>query len=61
MGRLLAWYKEGVDLGAKLPLLSTYLGHTGIAGTQVYLHATAQLLGSVSRRFHTFFAGTHEN
>jgi hypothetical protein len=26
-----------------------------------YLHATAQLLGSVSRRFHTFFAGTHEN
>jgi site-specific recombinase XerD len=61
VGRLLAWYKEGVDLGAKLPLLSTYLGHTGITGTQVYLHATAQLLGSVSRRFHTFFAGPHEN
>ena len=61
VGRLLAWYKEGVDLGAKLPLLSTYLGHTGIGGTQVYLHATAQLLGSVSRRFHIIFAGSHEN
>jgi integrase/recombinase XerD len=60
VGRLLSWYKEGVDLGAKLPLLSTYLGHTGITGTQVYLHATAQLLGRVSKRFHTFFTGTYD-
>lgn len=54
--RLLAWYRQGVDLGAKLPLLSTYLGHTTVTGTQVYLHATAQLLQSAGQRFHTYFA-----
>jgi integrase len=56
VNRLLAWYRHGDNLAAKLPLLATYLGHTNVTGTQVYLHATAQLLESVGRRFHTHFA-----
>jgi integrase len=54
--RLLAWYRQGVNLGSKLPLLSTYLGHTTVTGTEVYLHATAQLLEDAGRRFHARFA-----
>jgi integrase len=53
--RLLSWYREGCNLGAKLPLLSTYLGHSTVTGTQVYLHATAQLLQSAGERFHENF------
>ena len=56
VNRLLAWYRQGVNLGAKLPLLSTYLGHCTITGTQVYLQATAELLESAGRRFHDHFA-----
>jgi len=56
INRLLAWYRQGVNLGAKLPLLSTYLGHCTVTGTQVYLQATAELLESAGRRFHDHFA-----
>ena len=56
VNRLLAWYRHGDNLSAKLPLLSTYLGHSTVTGTEVYLHATAQLLESVGRRFHSHFA-----
>ena len=56
VNRLLAWYREGTNLAAKLPLLSTYLGHSTITGTEVYLHATAQLLESAGQRFHSHFA-----
>jgi site-specific recombinase XerD len=45
-----------VNLFAKLPLLSTYLGHSTVTGTEVYLHATAELLESVGKRFHAHFA-----
>ena len=48
--RLLAWYEGGADLNAKLPLLATYLGHVGMATTQVYLHMTLDLFGEVTRR-----------
>jgi integrase/recombinase XerD len=56
VNRLLAWHREGANLFAKLPLLSTYLGHTTVTGTEVYLHATAELLESVGKRFHAHFA-----
>ena len=55
VGRLLEWYRQEANLGAKLPLLATYLGHTTVTGTQVYLHATSQLLENVATRFHTHF------
>jgi integrase len=56
VNRLLAWYRQGVNLAAKVPLLSTYLGHSTITGTDVYLNATAQLLESAGKRFHAHFA-----
>lgn len=42
--RLTAWYREGVDLNASLPWLSAYMGHVNVLGTEVYLHATPELL-----------------
>jgi site-specific recombinase XerD len=53
--RLLAWYHDGQDMSARLPWLATYLGHVDIQSTQVYLHATTQLLQEVDRRFHGHF------
>ena len=50
--RLVTWYRQGAPLAAKLPLLSTYLGHTTLTGTEVYLQATAELLEEAGRRFH---------
>ncbi len=49
--RLLAWYRDGQDVNARLPWLATYLGHVDIQATQVYLHATAELLEQVDQRF----------
>lgn len=52
--RLIAWYREGVDLQTRLPLLSTYLGHVNICGTQAYLPMTHELLVEASRRFERY-------
>jgi integrase len=49
--RLTAWAEEGVDVHAKLPWLSAYLGHQNVLGTEVYLKATPQLLELASQRF----------
>jgi integrase/recombinase XerD len=49
--RLTAWAEEGVDIHAKLPLLSAYLGHQNVIGTEVYLKATPRLLQLASERF----------
>jgi integrase/recombinase XerD len=49
--RLTAWAEEGIDIHAKLPSLSAYLGHLNVIGTEVYLKATPQLLELASVRF----------
>lgn len=49
--RLLTWYREGKDVQALLPILATYLGHVNFTSTQVYLHATAELLAEANQRF----------
>jgi integrase len=56
VSRLMAWHKSGDNLFAKLPTLSTYLGHSTVTGTEVYLHATAELMESVGQRFREHFA-----
>jgi integrase len=56
INRLSAWYRQDVDLSAKLPLLTTYLGHTSAICTEVYLQATAELLEKAGERFHRRFA-----
>lgn len=52
---LLQWYNSEKDIYSKLPLLSTYMGHVKITSTQIYLHATNELLQKGSDRFHQFF------
>jgi integrase/recombinase XerD len=60
--RLIAWYREGADVQACLPLLSTYLGHANVSGTQAYLTMTPELLANASKRFERYAAvGDKEN
>jgi hypothetical protein len=53
----MAWANDGVDIHARLPLLSAYLGHRNIIGTEVYLRATPQLLELASSRFERHLRG----
>jgi len=53
--RLLAWYRDGKDVNARLPWLATYMGHVDIHSTQVYLRATPELIEQVDRRFHKHY------
>ena len=52
--RLLLWYRDGEPVMARLPLLSTYLGHACISDTEVYLRITTALLQEADTRFHAF-------
>ena len=47
---LLGWYRDGVDVAAKLPALSAYLGHSHPASTYWYLQAVPELLTAASQR-----------
>jgi len=55
--RLLLWYRDGEDVMARLPLLSTYLGHACVSDTEVYLRITTTLLQEANTRFHAFAEG----
>jgi integrase/recombinase XerD len=46
------WYRDGVDVRAHLPLLSTMLGHVAPAATYWYLTATSDLLALAAHRLH---------
>jgi len=54
--RLARWYRAGVDVNARLPWLSAYMGHDDILGTESYLTATPQLLQLAARRLRTRLA-----
>jgi integrase/recombinase XerD len=41
---LMRWYRSGVDVERRLPVLSTYLGHTKVTDTYWYLQAIPELL-----------------
>ncbi|MFV2088903.1 tyrosine-type recombinase/integrase [Micromonospora sp. LOL_021] len=47
---LVDWYRDGVDVPARLPVLSTFLGHSGPEATYWYLQATPELLALAARR-----------
>jgi integrase/recombinase XerD len=51
---LLGWYRAGDDVMAKVPLLSTYLGHAGPVATYWYLQATPDLLAQAVGRLENF-------
>lgn len=47
---LLGWYRDGQDVQAKLPFLSTYLGHREPSSTYWYLSAAPELLALAAER-----------
>ena len=47
---LLGWYRTGADVQAKIPSLSTYLGHREPASTYWYLSAAPELLALAAAR-----------
>jgi integrase/recombinase XerD len=48
---LLRWYRTGVDVQARLPALTTYMGHGSIASTQYYLTFVDALAQAANERF----------
>ena len=53
--RLLGWYRDGLDLNARLPWLATYMGHVDVHSTHLYLQATPELIAQVDRRFYNHY------
>jgi integrase len=47
---MLDWYRAGLDAHARLPLLSTYLGHVDPVSTYWYLQAAPELLALAASR-----------
>jgi integrase/recombinase XerD len=47
---ILGWYRDGADVHALLPRLSTYLGHVDPASTYWYLSAAPELMALVAER-----------
>jgi site-specific recombinase XerD len=57
---LTVWYRQGADVQRLLPVLSSYLGHSDLEGTKVYLSMTPELLKQAALRF-ARYAGGGEN
>jgi hypothetical protein len=47
---LIGWYRDGADVERRLPLLSTWLGHTEPKHTYWYLSAVPELLELIADR-----------
>jgi site-specific recombinase XerD len=54
--RLYLWYREGKDVQALLPLLVTYLGHSHVSGTEIYLTMTWEVLAEAGTRFDRYLS-----
>lgn len=52
--RLERWYRQGADLGVKLPLLAAYMGHKNLVSTQFYLQITPEIFPDIVNRFEQF-------
>jgi integrase/recombinase XerD len=48
---LVRWYRQGMDVQAKLPFLAAYMGHVSPLSTYYYLHFVEPLRTLASRRF----------
>jgi integrase/recombinase XerD len=48
---LLRWYRQGVELEAKLPYLATYMGHVSFVSTHYYVHWIEPLRIAASKTF----------
>ena len=47
---MLDWYRDGANVQARLPLLSTWLGHVDPKSTYWYLQAIPELLALAAGR-----------
>ncbi len=47
---LLSWYRDGVDVEAHMPILSTYLGHGTPSSSYWYISAVPELLALAAKR-----------
>ena len=47
---LVSWYRDGADVEANLPKLSTYMGHVVPANTYWYLSAAPELFALAASR-----------
>jgi integrase len=47
---LLGWYRAGANVEARLPQLSTYLGHVAPSDTYWYLHAAPELMARAAQQ-----------
>ena len=54
---LVAWHAEGADVQARLPVLSTWMGHTKPSTTYWYLQAAPQLLAVTALRLERYLEG----
>jgi integrase/recombinase XerD len=55
---LLRWYRSGVDVQAKLPILATAMGHVSIASTAYYLRFIEPITQAASERFAQYWEAT---
>jgi len=53
---LLGWHADGGDVQARLPLLSTFLGHADPASTYWYLSASPELMAAAGARLDGYLA-----
>jgi integrase/recombinase XerD len=54
---VLGWYRDGADIAAMMPRLSTYLGHTDPKHTYWYLSAAPELMALAGDRLHAHLEG----
>ena len=54
---VLGWYRDGADVAAMMPRLSTYLGHTDPKHTYWYLSAAPELMALAGDKLHAHLEG----
>jgi integrase len=50
VNNLRSWFTHGQDIGALLPVLQTYMGHSSLADTAYYLRLTAESYPDITAR-----------
>jgi integrase/recombinase XerD len=57
---VLDWYRNGLDVGAMMPRLSTYMGHVDPKDTYWYLETAPELMAVAGQRLDAHLAGVKE-
>jgi len=58
--RLIAWYREGIDVDKAILALSTYVGHTQVTDTYWYVTGVPELMGIAAQRFERLAQGGNQ-